>query len=417
MRRKAARYLAIIIAIYGIGLSKVQAAPPTLVLYGSDGGALEQSLERYRSGDAEVVGIVHALLTNAENALHDGPYSVVFKKHTIPGIDIHDYVSIAPYTWPNPKTPNHLPYVDRDGERNPEFKDYDALPLMNLTDHAYVLALAGYFSGDRRYSERSAELMRIWFLNPATRMNPNFDHAQIFKGVNEGENGGIIESRRVIMLIDAMQILKQSGTWSDADEAAFRQWLRPFLSWLLTSKLGREESQSMNNHGTWYDVQVVTYSIYLGEDDQARNLLARAEHRMNMQLWPDGEMPFEEARTRSFWYVSFYMEGATQLADIAERVGVDLWHERFADGSSIRRSLEFLIPYAIGEKKWPHEEIGGFTGKALLEPLRRAEAIWPEAGYERDVNELKFPDVMTDEDREHPLFPAGLERIILPATR
>ncbi|HUB27348.1 MAG TPA: alginate lyase family protein, partial [Tepidisphaeraceae bacterium] len=139
--RTAARYLAIIISLYACRVSKVQADSPPLVLYGSSGPALAQSLARYRAGDPAVVPIINALLKNAQKALADGPYSVVYKRHTLPGIHIHDYISMAPYTWPNPKTADHLPYVDRDGQRNPEFKDYDALPLMNLTDHAYVLAL------------------------------------------------------------------------------------------------------------------------------------------------------------------------------------------------------------------------------------------------------------------------------------
>jgi len=420
VRLTNARCSAIIITILALQISPALAdLPPTdspLTLYGSDGAALVQSRQRYRTGDPTVVPIVHALLTNAEIALKDGPYSVAFKKHAIPGIDVHDYISVAPYFWPNPKTPDHLPYVEHDGARNPEFMDYDAEPLMELTDHAYVLALAGYFTGDRHYSDRAAELIRIWFLDPATKMNPNFNHAQMVKGVNDGENGGIIESRRIIMLIDAMQMLRQAGSWSADDDAAFHQWLRPFLTWLLTSKNGRLEHNSMNNHGTWYDVQVVTYSIYLGEDDQARQLLEQAQNRIDIQIFPDGQIPFEQTRTRSYWYVSFYMEGATQLADMGLQVGVDLWNEQYPDGSNLRKSLEYLIPFATGQQKWIHKEIGGFTGKALLVPLRRAEAEWHDPSYETAVSQLKNPDVLTDEDREHPLFPPGLNRVIYPAT-
>jgi hypothetical protein len=39
-------------------------------------------------------------------------------------------MSLAPYWWPDPKSPNGLPYIRRDGERNPEIKQ--------ITDHAQL---------------------------------------------------------------------------------------------------------------------------------------------------------------------------------------------------------------------------------------------------------------------------------------
>jgi hypothetical protein len=391
------------------------AADAPLTLYGSDGAGIALSRRQWLAGEASVAPIVQALRASAEKALPDGPWSVVNKKHPLPGVDSHDYVSLAPYSWPNPKTPDHLPYIGRDGQRNPEFMEYDAQPFMDLTDHVYVLALAGYFTGDHRFSDRAAELMRVWFLDPATRMNPNLDHAQLIKGVSDGQKSGIIESRRLIMLIDAAAMLQAAGAWSPQEQAEFKTWIADFLHWLRTSRLGRSELTSYNNHGTWYDVQVVTYSLFTGDDDQARRFLEGEKRRIDLQFFPDGEMPFEQHRTRSYWYSLFNLNAMTQLADLAPRVGVDLWNYRAHDGSSLRAAYAYLIPFAVGEQKWIHQEIGGFSAKPLLVPLRRAEAAWHEPGYESVIGNLKGMDVPTDEDREHPLWPAGLNRLIYPA--
>ena len=62
-----------------------------------------------------------------------------------PSGDKHDYMSIAPYWWPNPKTKNGLPYVRRDGEINAERdQTSDRKRLDNLVQSVKSLALA-YF--------------------------------------------------------------------------------------------------------------------------------------------------------------------------------------------------------------------------------------------------------------------------------
>ena len=45
------------------------------------------------------------------------------------------------------------------------------------------------------------------------------------------------------------------------------------------------------------------------------------------------------------------------LARIGEHVDVDLWNYSTTDGRSIRRGLDFVMPYLLGEKEWPHEQI------------------------------------------------------------
>ena len=63
---------------------------------------------------------VAELRRKADEALAAGPFSVINKPTAPPSGDMHDYMSQAPYWWPDPAAPNGLPYIRRDGERNPE---------------------------------------------------------------------------------------------------------------------------------------------------------------------------------------------------------------------------------------------------------------------------------------------------------
>src|SRR5487761_979699 len=88
----------------------------------------------------------------ADRALTQKPLSVMDKTALPPSGDKHDYMSQAPYFWPNPNTPTGVPYMRRDGERNPEIsKISDHVELAQMSQDARTLALAYYVTGDERY--------------------------------------------------------------------------------------------------------------------------------------------------------------------------------------------------------------------------------------------------------------------------
>src|SRR5207245_6572822 len=119
-----------------------------------------------------------------------------------PSGDKHDYMSQAPYFWPDPSKPGGVPYVRKDGERNPEINRItDHRAIDGLVANTQTLALAYYFGGDERYAAKAASLVRACFLEPATRMNPNLEYAQFIPGVNTGRGIGLIETRGFTPLV------------------------------------------------------------------------------------------------------------------------------------------------------------------------------------------------------------------------
>jgi hypothetical protein len=67
--------------------------------------------------------------------------------------DKHDYMSIAPYFWPDPAKPDGLPYIRRDGEVNPERhnRNTDAAAFSATFGNVQTLALAYYFTDKPEY--------------------------------------------------------------------------------------------------------------------------------------------------------------------------------------------------------------------------------------------------------------------------
>jgi hypothetical protein len=302
-----------------------------------DSSKLADSRARLRNHDASLDPALQQLKHDADRAMSAGPFSVVNKQQTPPSGDKHDYMSQAPYFWPDPAKPDGLPYIRRDGERNPEIRkitDHNAMARM--IDTVQTLSLAYYFSGDERYADRATLLLRTWFIDPATRMNPNLEYAQGIPGINTGRGIGIIETSRLVDIVDSSGLLANSKAWTDADDQAMRKWFDQYLTWLLESPHGKDESSQKNNHGTHYDVQVVTYALFLGKRDIAARVLGEVpEKRIAVQIEPDGKQLLE-------------------LEQLGKFAGVELPDQR------IKAALDFLRPYAKGEKPWPYPQINGF---------------------------------------------------------
>jgi len=355
-----------------------------------NGSALATAKQKFAAGDPAMAKIVKSIQNHADSELNDGPFTIVHKTHPLPGVDPHDYVSLAPYFWPNPDTKDGLPYVRHDGERNPETQDYDGPILTRLSSHVYSLALAGYFTGDRRYSDRAALLLRVWFFDPATKMNPDLEHAQFIKGINDGRGTGILETTRLFNVIDAVGLLRLSPSWTDDDQKKIEAWFTNYVNWMQTSKHGHDESNATNNHGSWFDVQNVAFMLFLGQDSAARKIAETAKiKRIATQLQPDGTEPRELQRTKSFGYSVFNLTALSELADLSERVDVDLWHFKTSDGRCIRTTLDWLVPYATGEKKWTHQQIAAFTASSMFVPLRRAAVAYDEPKYAMISDKLR----------------------------
>ncbi|HEX3326257.1 MAG TPA: alginate lyase family protein, partial [Actinomycetota bacterium] len=329
--------------------------------------------ESLRRGEPQFQPALSALQTDANRALTLEPLSVMDKRVTPPSGDKHDYMSQAPYWWPDPSRPDGKPYIRKDGQRNPavdRITDHQNLGVLGRA--VTTLALAFYFTDRQDYAQHAARLIEVWFLDPATRMNPNLEFGQGIPGIADGRPSGIIETRWLADIVGAVTVLRGSAAWSAADDAALGDWMRAYLTWLLESKLGREEAQKSNNQETWYLAQVAALAIYTGQMDVARTTLERSRTAIGEEFEPDGRQPRELERTRAWDYSIFDLTAFVELAELGNLAGVDLWNYQTADGRSIRQGIEFLIPFATGARRFPYRQITEFRPSALSPVLRAA---------------------------------------------
>jgi hypothetical protein len=269
----------------------------------------------------------------------------------------HDFVSQADYFWPDQKNPSG-PYLNRDGQSNPANFNGHRRVMIELSIRMPALTAAWRLTGDRRYARRANEYLTAWFVDPATRMNPNLEFAQGVHGVSTGRSWGIIDTLQLVEVARAATLLDgQTRPLASAD--GIRGWFRDYLTWMKTSQKGRQERAAQNNHATCWALQAAEYARLTGDEDTRRELRSwYREVLLPDQLGLDGSFPKELARTKPYSYSIFNFDVMAALAQSLDSPP-NAEKERMAtfalpDGRGLCRAAAFLFPYLRDKSKWPY---------------------------------------------------------------
>lgn len=265
----------------------------------------------------------------------------------------HDFYSEGDYWWPDPNSPNG-PYIQRDGMTNPDNFVEHRRALMRLSVQVPALAAAWTLTGKRAYSDKAAEHLRAWFINPDTRMNPTLQYAQAIHGITTGRGIGVIDTIHLVEVAKAIEVLENSKSLSANDVGAIKKWFDDYLEWMTTSKNGLEEREAKNNHGTCWLMQVATFAHLTGNMellDYCRNRFKTVI--VTNQIDKDGSFPQELRRTKPYGYSLFNLEAMTTIAEILSTASDDLFQFKTADGRGISLAMQYMYPFIRNKKSWP----------------------------------------------------------------
>jgi hypothetical protein len=370
--------------------------PPHGPLYTLDNEGPQTSWRAWKRGDEATTRLVRLLEDDegdedAKGALARPIETVTAKAESGPSGDKHDYVSLSDYYWPNPDTPDGLPYVLRDGQRNPEV---DSVPdrrlLRQMITDVGNLSMAYYFTRNEVYAKGTADRLKAWFINPDTRMNPHLRYAQIVKGKGP-EGQGIIDALELPRVLDAMTLIEESESFSRDDLARVSNWFQDYLIWLTTSSQGSLEAAFDNNRGTWYRAQVAAIAAYLHNDALVRKVAIEGQRLIDVQIEGDGIQPLELARTNTWDYSVANLRALLRLAIPAQTVDVDLLSYKGKKGGGIEQALLYLIPYALEEKSWPHPQVPGHPAEPRLINPALALGAWAYGDTNEVIRQARRP--------------------------
>jgi hypothetical protein len=341
-----------------LAAARAEDGPKRLVLLSqADARAIAAGIKR---NDPEFAAGAASLRKLADAALEKGPWNIT--GHRPKGIEVppHEYYSEGPYWWPDPKNPDG-PYIRKDGERNPGRFDENHRDIGAMCGATLSLGMGSFFLEDNRYAGHAREILKAWFTDPATRMNPNLEYGQAVRGINSGRGTGIIDTVSLIHAAQGIALLEQAGALDAELAAGLRRWFAEYLRWMTTSEKGLDEKNSGNNHATWWTAQVAAYASYV--NDAAARKMAWDHFRSVLlrQIRPDGSCPREEARTRSLSYSAFNLDAFSVVCRLAELEGVDLWR-------SLEKACAYLTPFVVQPDTWHKPQIDPFDSKGIVYP-------------------------------------------------
>jgi len=294
------------------------------------------------------------ILRAADQALTAGPFTITRARSPHSAGGPNDFFSMADYWWPNPTNANGLPYVLRDGESYPGLFNDHRLEMRNLRDAVAALAAAHKITRDERYAQKAAALLRVFFLDEATRMNPHLAYAQAVAGRHPGRSYGIIDTLHLAEVPPAIMALQRSPAFTPELVAGLRRWFADYTEWMLTSKNGKEEAAARNNHAVAFWLQVACFARFTENQEQLTE--CRRQFRevfVPNQMAADGSFPLELKRTKPYAYSIFQLDNLVLLCQALATPEDDLWRFELPDGRGIRRAVAFLHPYLADKSKWP----------------------------------------------------------------
>jgi hypothetical protein len=228
--------------------------------------------------------------------------------------------------------------------------------MIRLSIHAGTLTSAYRLTGERQYADAAIKHLRAWFVDEATRMNPDLQYAQAIKGVSKGRGTGIIDTVHLIEVARSAQILERAGILTGDDLTGMKKWFADYIKWLTTSANGLEEMKAANNHGTCWVMQVAAFADFVGDQEQLAACRKRfKEVLLPSQMAADGSFPQELRRTKPYGYSLFNADAMATICQVLSTPDDNLWKYSTPDGRNMHAAVEFLYPYMQDKAAWPHE--------------------------------------------------------------
>jgi hypothetical protein len=363
--------------------ASLQAAEKLLLMQEARLGQLKSAYEGKEdpSTPPEAKAIAKKIVKEANKRVGKPVITITENENLQASKDPHDYFSIGRYFWPDPSKSDGLPWINRDGETNPDaVKASDEKKLGEMIHAVEYLSLAYYLTGDEKYGVEAARFLRGFFLDAETKMNPHLNYGQSVPGKATGRGWGLIDTRGFMILPDVLKLLEKCPAWTAKDREGMKAWWAAYGNWMQTSKIGLQEKNAPNNHGAAYDVQLSAVLVMAEKENEAKKVLGESlPARLDAHITPEGKQPRELARTKSWSYSCFNLKNICKGSVMAMSLGIDLWNYEGEGGrGSLKKAMLYLVPFLKNPEEWSEKQITKFDSKEARYWLDVGAAVYDE---------------------------------------
>ena len=188
----------------------------------------------------------------------------MFSSDRSPGTE-NDYYSEARTWWPKPDDPTSA-YIIREGENNPDafIKHQELLGRMNKIVSG--LTSAYLVTGRKDYAHKAIEHIRSWFIDPETRMNPDFSYAQAIPYRNTERSVGLMDALPLVEVIRSMDVLKDM--FSEKELFEINRWMDDYDEYLEFGDNMEYRMQRKDNVALAWLTQMAAVSTFRNDPEK-----------------------------------------------------------------------------------------------------------------------------------------------------
>lgn len=347
------------------------------------------------------------------------PHSVV-KAHgsaKLPnGATANSYISFSPYYFPDPTKPDGIPYTKIDGCVSPRSTKPPSTRAewIDFVRDLEVLSLAAYYANSNPglfpkaatdYAAKAATLVKAWMVDPATRMDPNLQFAQL---KNDGRDRAafdwgvdVVSSPEVMDCLGILELFPTQFT-SEIKAGAIK-WVSDLRSWLeaRVAELDptRPIESASNNIRTIYEVFIAAITLYTSDATYDKAAAEAVCKRLqSTQIVSTGDQPYETARADPWLYSSSNMGQLIRLARLSDRTVKAATTSKYTNGSTeigagpcwtpeLAKAAEYLLPPLLLNdiKCFPYPVRSGSRADLSL-PADSMYLFWKLTGNETWLN-------------------------------
>lgn len=158
--------------------------------------------------------------------------------------------------------------------------------------------------------------------------------------------GNDVNENKLIICFWAYDLLRDR--YSEADRATIEAWIARIAEHQIDQWT---DGYSSNRHGKRLKI-IKLAGLALGRDDWKTFVDSKVDSFMNLALNADGTTRDLKRRDAMHYNVSC-LSSVVKLAVLYRNEGVDLYTKETESGATLKRCVDFILPYVRGEKVYP----------------------------------------------------------------
>jgi Alginate lyase len=199
--------------------------------------------------------------------------------------------------------------------------------------NAYACALAYQLSGEKRYADKSRDILMAW-----ANTNKSYSNA----------DGSLVMAYSGTALIIAAELLYNYKGWKAKDQSTFRSWARD-----VYRKAAHEIRTKKNNWADWGRLGAILTAHLLDDNADMAENISLIKSDLFHKIAADGHMPEEVRRqANGIWYTYFSLAPITAACWVvlqAEGTNLFDWQQ---EGRSLQSALDYLLHHTQHPDEW-----------------------------------------------------------------